>query len=251
MSSFVRACAVFAGFAGLALSQPPQTAENTAAGLVRLHQTWGPKGSAPGTSLEIKEVSRSGAEVVFRLFAHGLDKDGAYSLVAWPVTQKGPSQTLKGVTLDSSGMAICAGQPDTCGRPEKPNDPIDVKLTPAAGEPVRLALISANNQIRVFAKVVPNPIRGKDKSCSVEATLLTPGAELVLLEGEGFPPNTQVTMSSNSGGEAHAQTAKVSADGKYVGAILPFTAKETKGTAMVSLKGVGCAPGVKVAWGKR
>ncbi len=248
-----RACLLLTICAVFALAQGAQNndVQNTAAGTVRLHQTWGPKGSAPGTSLELREVSRSGPEVVFRLFAHGVDPDGAYSLVAWPVSQKGPSTVVKGVTLGSGGLAICPGRPDTCGSAAKPNDPVEIKLTPIAGEPVRLALISANNQVRVFAKTVPNPIRGKDRSCALEAVLLTPGAELVLLEGEGFAPNTEVTMSSASGGESHSQTAKVGADGKYLGALLPFTAKATSGVAAVTLKGVGCAPAVKVNWGRR
>ena len=198
-----------------------QSAEQDAAEtLAKLHEAWGPKASTPGASLVIKESVRAGQVISLRLYANGVPKDKVYSLVAWPVTQKGPSEQLGGVMLDASGLAICAGAPGTCGSANKPDDPIDIKVQPVPGEPVRLGLVSADGT-KVFAKVVPNPLRAEDRGCSVDATLLTPGAELVLIEGAGFPPNSDLTMESVSEGERHGGPGKVDTEGRYVSAILP------------------------------
>lgn len=152
--------------------------------------------------------------------------------------------------MDASGLAICAGTPGTCGSADKPNDPIDLILQPNAGEPVRLGLVSADGATKVFAKVVPIPLRGEDKACSVEATLLTPGAELVLIAGSGFQSNGDLTMESVSEGERHSSKGKADANGRYVSAILPYKQGVGSGIAKVNLKASGCIPSVSVPWGR-
>jgi hypothetical protein len=139
--------------------------QNTAENLVRMHEVWGAKASTPNASLAIKESTRTGQVINLRLIADGVPKDGVYSLVTWPVTQKGPSEMLKGATLDSSGLAVCAGKPGTCGSADNPNDPIDVTVQPIPGEPIRLGIVSADGATKVFAKVVPNPLHGDDRGC--------------------------------------------------------------------------------------
>ena len=192
-----------------------------------------------------------GPVIKLRLIADGVPKNGVYSLVTWPVTQKGPSEVLKGVTLDSSGLAICAGKPGTCGTADNPNDPIDVTVQPIPGEPVRLGLISADGATKVFAKVVPNPLHGDDRGCGVDAVLLTPGAELVLIVGSGFPIDSDLTMDSASEGEHHGGKGKADAEGRYVSAIMPYVQGVAAGVTTVNLKAGKCGPSVKVPWGRR
>lgn len=225
--------------------------QNSAENLVRMHEAWGSKASTPNASLVIKESERSGQVIKLRLIAEGLPKDGVYSLVTWPVTQKGLSVALRGVTLDASGLAICAGTLGTCGSADKPNDPIDLVTQPIPGEPVRMGLVSADGAVKVFAKLVPNPLRGEDRGCSVEATLLTPGAELVSIVGSGFPPVIDLTMDTESEGERHGGKGQTDANGRYVSAILPYKQGVAGGIAKVTLKAAKCMPSVSVAWGRR
>jgi hypothetical protein len=216
-------------------------AEDATEKLVRMHEAWGSKASTSKTTLVLQESMRSGQLIKFRLLVAGAPKGEVYTLVSWPVTQKGPSEVLRGVTLDASGLAICAGTPGTCSA-NKPDDPIDVNLRPIAGEPVRLGLVSADGATKVFAKVVPVPLRAEDRGCSVEATLLTPGAELVLIEGLGFPSNGDITMNSESEGERHSAKGKADADGRYTSALLPYRQGVAQGTTKVSLETAKCAP---------
>jgi len=230
--------------------QANANAQDAVTNLVKMHNALGPTASSPNASLTIQEFSRSGRTIKFRLSTDRVEKDGIYSIVAWPVTQKQPIEVQKGVTLDASGLAICAGTPTTC-RGDKPNDPIDLVFQPAPGEPVRLGLVSANGAIKVFAKIVPVPLRGEDQGCAVEGVFLTPGSELVLIEGSGFAPSSDVTMDSESEGERHSQKSKVDTDGRYSTAILPYKQGVAAGTLKVSLKSAKCSPSVGIPWGRR
>jgi len=218
--------------------------------LVKAHQAWGPAANTPNTLLTLKEASREGPVIRIRMYATGLPKEGIYTLVQWPVTQREPSAALGGVSFDEAGLAVCAGTPGTCGG-DKPNDPIDVVLRPVPGEPSRLALVSADQSIKLYAKIVPIPLRGEDKGCSVEAVLLMPGSELVLIEGVGFPPNSDIVLDSESEGERHGGKAKTDANGRYVSGILPYKQGVARGTTKVDLKSAGCSPSVSFPWGKR
>jgi len=219
------------------------------ANLVKMHNAWGASTSSPNAKLAIQESSRSGRTMKFRLSAEGVAKDEIYSIVAWPVTQKQPVEVQTGVTLDASGLAICAGTSNTC-RGDKPDDPIDLVFQPVPGEPVRLGLVSASG-VKVFAKIVPVPLRGEDRGCTVEGVLLTPGSELVLIEGSGFPANSELNMESNSEGERHGQKSKTDADGRYASAILPYKQGVAAGTLKVDLKSAKCSPSVAIPWGRR
>jgi hypothetical protein len=160
------------------------------------------------------------------LYTEGLPKDGIYSIVSWPVTQKAPGESLKGVILDSSGQAICAGTPGTCVG-NKPDDPIDLVFRPLPGEPVRIGLVSADGATRAFAKIVPVPLRGEDHGCSVEAVLLAPASEVVLIEGSGFPAKSELAVDSDSEGERQSRKHSVDADGRYSSAMLPYNKRAT------------------------
>jgi hypothetical protein len=235
----------------LAILNGQASQKDSIAALVEMHRAWGSKASTPNASLTLKEAERSEQVLKLRLIASGVPKEGIYSIVAWPVTQRGPAAVLIGVTLDASGVAVCAGKPGTCGSADKPDDPIDLVFRPAPGEPVRLGLVSADGATKVFAKAVPVPLRGEDQGCTVEVTLLTPGAELVLIEGDGFPAGREIAMDSKSDPERQGGKGKTDADGRYASALLPYLQGVAGGTTEVTLKAGKCAPSVNFNWGRR
>jgi hypothetical protein len=227
-------------------------ATESATRLVKLYRVWGPALSSFDASISLKELSRSGPVIKYRLFAKGLPHESTYTLVEWPVTQMGPTENLQGVTLDESGQAICAGRPDTCGSPEKPNDPIDLVLSPVKGEPFRLALVSdGDKNVKAFLKAVPVPNGARDRGCLLDAILLMPHGELVEIEGSGFEPNSDLEMESKSGKEHHVKTVKASSEGRYECAILPFVKGEQYGVTHVKIKAAKCSPELSFEWGRQ
>jgi hypothetical protein len=225
------------------------TIRQLAAGMVKEYMAWGPNLNSPGIELNLKEVSREGGKFVYSLYAHGLPRDHTYTMVQWPVTQSHFSNALSGVTFDESGLAICQGKPGTCGEPAKPNDPIQLVVFPAKGEPFRFGIITTDDpKLRALVKVVPVPNVAEDKGCRLEAVLLMPHAELILLQATKFAPNARLTMTGDSEGEIHKSQPTSDARGEYTSALMPAKAELKSGTIKIRLEGPTCSPQVSVDW---
>ena len=237
--------------ASAALAQTPKTPEQLAAQMSNMHDAWGPRASSPNVSLAIAEESRTGADFRYGLRATGVPPGAVFTLVSWAVTQREPAEVLQGLTFDDKGVAVCAGRAGTCGDPAVPNDPIHLPFHAVPGEPVRFGIVSSDGSIKAFAKVVPLPLQGEDKGCRASATLLTPGSELLFVEGTGFPPNAEVAMSGNSEGEKHDSKEKANAQGRFTSALLPYKQGLTHGAVKIVLKSAACSPAVTVPWGKK
>lgn len=244
--------------AALAVASPAaaQSSGDALPAPARMHDAWGERSSTPGTSLTIKEVSHSDDESRFRLYATGVPKGTVFSLIAWPITQRGPSEVMEGIILneksgdengrDDNGMALCPGQPDTCGTPDQPNQPLEIPWSRMPGEPVRLGLMSADGALKLYAKLVAVPLRGEDQGCIVEATLLTPGAEMIVVEGTGFPAASEITMDSGAQKEPRVVKGRADSSGRYLGAVLPYKQGSPSGALNVTLKSSKCSPTVTV-----
>jgi hypothetical protein len=208
---------------------------------------------SPGAAVSLKETSREKAGsitgVKYRFVATGFPKDQVYNILNTSFDLQ-PRVNLDGVTLDDSGQAVCAGRDDTCGDPKKPNDPIDLIMVAAKGEPMRISLVSEDGRINASTYVVPFPIVGSDRGCSVEAILLMRNAEAVLVRGSGFVPNSNIRYFGDSEGEKQEAESKAAADGTYHSVQLPYVKGKSNGTMRIILSSETCSPSVSYRWGK-
>ncbi|HEX5423993.1 MAG TPA: hypothetical protein VFW94_10615, partial [Candidatus Acidoferrales bacterium] len=149
-------------------------AKQEATRLANIQRDWGPKLNSPGVGISLKEMGRQktdkGTAVRYRIFATGFPPDGTYSLNTLDLNLNA-STALEGITLDKSGLAICAGRPGTCSS-GAPDDPIDLEILAARGEPKRFGFVSQDGTTKAFISVIPFPIVGTDHGCSAEAILL-------------------------------------------------------------------------------
>lgn len=219
--------------------------------LVARQQAWGPKASSAGATLTLAEGSRSATNghttIRYRMNTSGLPKDKIYSLVMWQLGGQ-PQAVMNGITLDNAGTAVCAGRSDTC-HGEKPDDPIDLAMQAGMGETKRVALVATDKSAQVFASVVPFPRIGTDRGCTIEARLVTPNAEAMMLSVKGTKPGAAIETEMNSEGEKQRSSAKTGADGAYEWVALPFKSGLTKGHAEVTARSEGCNPSLSFAWG--
>ena len=208
--------------------------------------------NSPGVELLLKEISRSRAAdrtlVKYELYAPGFPKNPTYNLVQVQVNGK-VLNFLNGVTLDSNGRAICAGQKDTChGR--SPNSPIDLFFFAGRAEPKRLSLVSNDEaHLKGFVSVIPFPNATTDRECRLESIIGTPKGEVTYIQGSGFEPNEELIMDSESYGEKYHGVVKAEADGSYFTAILPNILGKTSGSTVVEVKGKKCHPKLTFSWG--
>ncbi len=192
--------------------------------LVSMQRAWGPKTSSAGATLTLTEASRTTANghavVSYRMMTSGLPKDKTYSLVMWQLGGQ-PQGVMAGVTIDATGTAICAGKAGTC-RGDKPDDPIDLAMQAGLGEVKRVGLIADDKSAQVFASAVPFPNRATDGGCTLEATLVTPNAEAVMLSATGFKPGVTLNIEMNSEGEKQHPSGKTDANGAHEWVVLPL-----------------------------
>jgi hypothetical protein len=213
------------------------------------------KNTTPGISVDIRPVSRSNdgghLTVQYHVFVTGAPKDQNYSLVTWPINAREPSVVIEGMSIGAEGVVVCAGRSaDQCGDPNKKDDPVEFTFLPVLGEVCRMAMVSADTKTKIFFAVVPDPIIGRDKSCSLEVVRLMPNFELALVRGKGFQPNEDLQLQSKSYDEAHDNKVKADANGVYFTALLPFVKDKQNGKTNVQLKSGDCSPQVSFEWGK-
>ncbi len=238
--------------AGLAAQSQVSEADAPAlmAKVAKNYQAWTPKLNSSGVSIALKEVDRSSPRVKYLLMGTGFPSGRKFSIVSQPANRLDPQTMMTGVTLDSSGVAICAGTPGTCNG-NGPNDPIELVFSPVKSEPVRIALVSDDEQhLRAFVTVVPIPNRTTDKNCTLESVMLAPMSSLVALQGTGFKQNADVTFLSESEGEHHDGTQKADSAGNLFIALGPVVKGKEKGTTKVSVISAECSLSLNLRWGK-
>lgn len=259
--------------------------------LASLQARWGPEMSTPGTAVALVEAGRTkgaaGTELTYHITGSGFAAGETFTLVRWPLNAEAEN-VMSGLTLDASGMAVCtspapaavaaAAAPNAPGSapagPTAPNcttkmevnQPVEVHATVAAGEPVRVALVSDDHKNGAAVTTVPFPIANEDQGCRLQVLLGMKDATMVLIEGTGFPANTPLRLETTTAGHARILNPKTTPDGRLVSVDLPGVKGQTSGETTVKFAGIShmpsletektpapadptCAPAVTFHWG--
>ncbi|HEX4064614.1 MAG TPA: hypothetical protein VHZ09_01220 [Acidobacteriaceae bacterium] len=270
--------------------QRQQQALAAAERLASVQAHWGPDMSSPGLSISLTEASREkmpdgSTEITYHITGSGFAATDRLALVRWELNSQS-QMVMDGIAFDASGTAVCgtpqpnaagpagaaAVSPATtpgpnCTASMHPGEPIPVKTTAAAGEPIRVALIGADRKHGAATTAVPFPITNEDKGCRLSVLLGVKDAAMVLVEGTGFPPNTPLKLESTTLGETRTLNPKTSPDGRLIVIILPAAKGVDAGDTTVRFAGVShppslqtsgtppsadpdCKPSVTFHWGK-
>jgi hypothetical protein len=205
-----------------------------------------------GMSIEAREISRKGKSgkdlvVQYHIFVRGVPPETLFQWFQWPVNADKPSSPLQGISVGKDGILMCAGRtPEQCGDAKKPDDPIEFITMPRKGEPTRLAFVAQN--IKVGTMIVPDPIEGNDKGCTLSAVRLTPKFDLAFLSGSGYPPNTDIHYRVSSEMTTD-HVIKSDSGGAIRVSVVPYPGKKSKGTVTVKITEPKCSPEVSYEWG--
>ena len=211
------------------------------------------KSSTQGARAHLELIKKgviSGKPVVdYRLKVDGAARDKRYKLFVWPVTVLNPIQVMDGLAVGNDGTVMCpADSKGTCAQRFKGTE-VHLTYAPEIGEIFRQALISEDNQSRVFFSVVPAPITETNKSCSLEAVRLSPSFELALIRGKGFKPGEELSVHTQSYQEVHNEPAKADAQGEFYLSITPAVKGRTSGIIEITARSASCAPTISFNWG--
>jgi hypothetical protein len=157
--------------------------------------------------------------------------------------------------------------PPSCTATMQPQQPVEIQVTAAPGEAVRVALLSPDRKRGAAVSVVPFPVATADKGCKLQVLLSMKDAALVLVDGSGFPPNTPLKIEAITGDDTRTLHPRTSADGRIVMPLLAGSKGKTSGETTVRFAGVyhqptletpkegaqpdpDCAPSVNFPWGE-
>lgn len=277
-----------------------EQAYQSALRVANLTARWGPAMSTPGVSISLVEKSRTktasgSTQFTYQIVGSGFRSGERLNLVRWPLGE--PVRTVMGeLVLNAQGIAVCGGPaqsaqapsaqtaapatglhtapapqagsapPPSCAQTMKLDQPLEIQATAAPGEPIRAALIGEDHSNGAAAQAVPIPIANTDKSCSLQVLLGMKDADMVVVEGIGFPPNSTVRIETVTGTQTRNQNSKTDAAGHLAMAFMPAAAGQTAGTTTVRYVGVvapagttasaapapsdsGCSPSVSFPWG--
>jgi len=222
--------------------------------IARNQVNWGPAMSTPGYSLAVIDKGHKstpeGTQVTFSVHAKGFQPGDSLRLLRWPL-DSAIKDVASGLTVDGTGQLICPEiSQGNCLSSMQPGDPVHVTELAARGEPLRLAVVSADGRKQAEATIIPFPLEDTSNNCKLEVILGAKNSSLVLLEGAGFPPRTKVEVHIVSYGKDQPVTTTTNSQGGLIVAVLPEIAGHASGTTTVSYKGSSCSPSLSFPWGK-
>ncbi len=131
---------------------------------------------------------------------------------------------------------------------EQDGTPFNLGVIMSRGEPVLVALVSADQSKRAFGKVVPFPLTANQGACSVEAEQMLPGLAYEL-RGTGFESGEKVKLSCECKGKKKPQSDITSNDKGEWSTIVAFDPKEKLRHLKLLLKGRACEVPLELAIG--
>ncbi len=204
------------------------------------------RNATPGITLTLQEMRRwmKGPKhgVDYRLGVSGLPKDKRFKLWQKNLGRE-PALAFFTVYLDGSGDVVF----ETAAEKFK-----EVRLSLydfARGEPMEYALISTDQTMQAFARVVLFPIEARDGQCLLSVQLGSREGDLFLVMGEGFEPEEEVATESQSEGEVVKGRSRPSREGKFATVVAPAVVGRRSGRASFTASGKGCSPTVDYEWG--
>ena len=280
-----------------------QEALNAAIRLASLQAHWGPQMTTPGLSLTMTEAGRTkgreGTQITYHLTGSGFAPADKLTLVRWPLDAQA-KVLMGGIGFDAKGVAVCNDTPGaqaladaasnlnaapaptgsgnaqnaapgmtpppSCATTMKPGQPVEIEATAAAGEAIRVALVSSDRKRAAETSAIPFPLANEDRGCKLQVILSVKDGGLVLVDGGGFPPNTALRLVASTGSNSHEMHPRSSPDGRIVVPLLTGEQGQVAGTTTVKFAGINreptldtpkeeatqnptCAPAVSYPWG--
>lgn len=193
--------------------------------------------------LMTKQV-RGGAEYGFYdFYLTGAPADQTYTIFQWPLGKPQPEPVTSAYVSNNGRLCMHA---TGCHDTEGPY--VMLALLSFPGLPHRIGIASEDKKFKAVALVVPDPIIGTDKGCSVEVIRVREDFSLTVVRGKGFQLDKEIIYTSNSEGEEIKGSLKADEFGQFSFYLGPGVKGKTKGTAKIDFKAPGCAPSVSFHW---
>ena len=226
---------------------------------------WKPSCSTPGATLAVHETVRDSSgrhvKVTYRIAASGFPQGKVLTL--WMrQADEATIPLVTGYTASASGAIVCA---DSAAHRElaakagrswcpMPLAEIDFGLgAMSASEAVRFALREDGDGVAAYGEAIPHPVEASSGSCRLSVVAVpVRGAPFTVFEvrGSGFPAGETVRLVSRTGRDSAEGEATVTADGQFVGIVLPRT-RGRGGRATYQATASACTVEIGYDWGNQ
>jgi hypothetical protein len=263
--SLFRACVVFGALLATIVPAASQQHGNPLSDLLSMQMNWDASKSddnaKPSPTLRFvlydKQEQDGKTFSHYYVYAPGVPQNKPFALISWPIgwdAQKPEFQpSYSDLYVNARGVVMCrkpTPQEINSDAPQIESDArLDVIAAGSMGEPVRFALFTERDGIVAMGRIIVNPIEAEDKGCRLQSILAVGGAEVVLVEGTGFPDRSTVEITSESDSNPQTAKFKTDADGRFETPVVLMKQGLAQGTAILSAKSPACAPSVKFDWG--
>lgn len=224
---------------------------------------WLPECSAPGATLRMVELSRSGSGRDTRLGVSprisGLPSGVPLTFWMRRLGQE-PQWIATGYELDAAGAVACADRARHAALATEagtgwcpvPLDSISLGIGGAMqGERFAFAFSTLDGAHSAYAVVVPRPVTASVAGCgTLDAHVVDAEAKVVSITGQGFAPAAQVATESRSGKETVPGQVTTDSAGRFVAVVMPATRGGRGGEAAFTARAAGCEVTLAYPWGR-
>jgi hypothetical protein len=212
-------------------------------------EQWGEKFNSPGVTLTNKELKRDSINghpvVTYNLYAPGLPR--GLHFVLWSRNVGGEPKPATDAYINQDGKVV-----RVLADPQRniQEDPINLRVAGAKGQPLGFALTSDDGTLKVFTQIIPFPINVSSGPCSLSAIETGPYYSGMLISVTGLQPNEDLKLEQRSENEGGQSKAKADGTGNYRTLIMPFVKGKTSGTASFEVTASSCKIGFSFPWGQ-
>lgn len=216
----------------------------------RARRAWGNDLNAaqatPGVHIELKADAGAAGPVQYRLSATGVPRDVMFDIWAKDFRQQFREIAL-GFRLDASGAL--ASSPFESDGPRRLDEMTFSPGPYPQGAAWEVALVSVDQKIKAFARVIPRPIVARDGPCTVFLELASARGERFVATGTGFAAGDDVAIESRFAGQVSRRRSRISAGGLLQPDDIALAPIGPDRRARYSVKGRSCEVTLEYDWG--
>jgi hypothetical protein len=202
--------------------------------------------ATPGVQLTLVEKASPGPRTTYGLVAAGVPRGVLFGVWTKDFGQSF-QQVAAGFRLNEGGVLETV---DDAGRPRRLEDLVLDPGSYPPGAVWEVALVSADQALMAFAKVVPRPIAAQQGACRLLLELVSRRGDRFLAAAQGFTPGESVVVELQQARSTTEKRVRVLPDGRLPLDVISHGTAAADPHARYTVKGRACEVAVDYTWGE-
>ena len=201
--------------------------------------------ATPGVQLTLVEKASPGQRTTYGLVAAGVPRGVLFGVWTKDFGQSF-QQVASGFRLNEDVLEAL----DEGGRPKRLEELVLDPGSYPRGAVWEVALVSADQAIMAFAKVVPRPIAAQQGACGLLLELVSRRGDRFLAAAWGFTPGESVVVELQQARGTTEARVRVLPDGRLPLNVISHASAAADPHARYTVKGRACEVAVDYTWGE-